>query len=364
MVWMWDKISDGIIFLSMPAVMMYHALTENVFLNTAASDAQGLESIGDALLSPVQYVLNGKVAILENGEYVLEQRFDYSSLFPLKMGGSVFSLPLSLCLGSAVKGAAYLFEETRLRHKALAEAFTRGRTSSLRDYYQKIGLPVDVDGGTIDPPSHRRRPQDENVLKPEKELLSEIARIFKKAQIPFWVDCGTCIGAYRYGGAIPWDNDIDIAVLLPDFDNIWNVLQELDHEKYHVQDWSNRCRPKTYIRVYIKETRNHLDLYHFAINPEKKEVAYLLSNEVSPFMTESWKVRERRYTVPSAFETIFPLKRANFDGIEVFVPNQTKKYLQERYGENIEPAKIYDPETGEYEKDLTHPYWQIPGVNK
>lgn len=66
--------------------------------------------------------------------------------------------------------------------------------------------------------------------------------------------------------------------------------------------------------------------------------------------------------VPSAYETVFPLKKALFDGIEVYVPNQTKKYLQERYGENISPVKIYNEITGEYEKDLSHPYWQLPYV--
>ena len=64
--------------------------------------------------------------------------------------------------------------------------------------------------------------------------------------------------------------------------------------------------------------------------------------------------------MPTNFEVVFPLKKASFDGVEAFVPNRTKEYLQQRYGENIDPAKIYNEQTGSYEKDLNHPYWQQP----
>ena len=62
--------------------------------------------------------------------------------------------------------------------------------------------------------------------------------------------------------------------------------------------------------------------------------------------------------MPVSYETVFPLKKALFDGLEVFVPANPEKYLQRYYGENLAPAKIYSPVTGRYEKDLTHPYWQ------
>lgn len=361
---MLDKISDFIVFMGLPVVMLYHSVTESTFLNTAAADAQGIEYLADQVLAPVQYVLNGKIAVLKEGEYHLEQRFDYTSYFSLKMSSSLMTLPISLPLGCALKGLAYLSEESRSRREAIIEAQTSTKTHPLTSYYRKIGLAVDKDAGLLKTQGYERREADKTVLKPEKELLREVAEIFKKNEIPFWVDCGTCIGTYRYGGAIPWDNDIDIAVLLPDFDNIWHSLQALDKEKYQVQDWSNRCLPKTYIRIYIKETHNHLDLYHFAVDPGQRILKYILSNEGSEFMTEAWKLRERRYTVPSAFETIFPLRRAYFDGIEVFAPNQTRRYLQERYGENIEPARVYNAQTDAYEKDLNHPYWKIPGVDR
>jgi hypothetical protein len=359
---MFDRIVQGIVYAGLPVVAGYHLICSNIFLNTAAQDAEGFEKAGNIVLAPVQYLLAGKSATPSESKYQLQQRFDYHNHLPLKSTAAVFSLPISLPLGSILKGIGYFSETTRQRHQSITAAAESREVRPNIDYYRSLGLPVTVVEETLAPPEHKRRPGEEKALKLEKDLLGDIVRLFKDSQIPFWVDCGTCLGAYRYGGAIPWDGDVDVAVLLPDFDNVMAALNGLDKTKYHVQDWSNRCRPKTYIRIYIRENHNYIDIYHFAIDPEKKTLTYILSNEESAFMVESWVIRERRFTVSSSYDTIFPLKKAYFDGLEVYVPNQTKKYLQERYGENIGPVKIYNEVTGEYEKDLSHPYWKLPFV--
>jgi hypothetical protein len=358
----WDKLIVKMIYCGLPVVTAYHHLCNNVFLNTAAADAHGFEKAGNMMLAPVQFLMAGKVAVLEEGKYRLEQKFAYNETLPLKSMTAILSIPISLPMGSLLKGIGYLSSEARRHHEEIAKAIASCEVRPNLDYYRSVGIAVEESPELLEPPAYSRRPGEEKVLHLEKELLKEISHLFKESHIPFWLDCGTCLGAYRYGGAIPWDGDIDLAVLAPDFDNIFHLLQQLDAKKYHVQDWSNRCSPKTYIRVYIRENRNYIDLYHFGIDPKMKRVASILSYENSSFMVESWKVRERRFTIPSSFETIFPLKKASFDGIEVYVPNKTKKYLQERYGDNIGPAKIYNQVTGEYERDLSHPYWQLPSA--
>ena len=47
-------------------------------------------------------------------------------------------------------------------------------------------------------------------------LLSYIKNVCEQNNIPYWLDFGTLIGAYRHQGFIPWDDDIDIGMIRKD----------------------------------------------------------------------------------------------------------------------------------------------------
>jgi len=359
---MYASLSQRLVCSGMLVVFAYHAICGNVFLNTSFEEATGLEKVGNLFLAPTQYLLAGKNILRINETYQIQQRFDYEENWALCTGASLLTFLATLPIGCLLKGIDYLCcEATAARHRQLVAFLKSEKIDSKVDYYRSLGLRIgEVCAPYLESPPFQRRKGEENHLFLEKELLSQVVTIFKNHQIPFWVDCGTCLGAYRYGGVIPWDRDIDLAVLAPDFDNVIHALNALDEKKYQIQDWSNRSRPKTYIRVYLRENGNHLDIYHFKLHPETQQLSSILSNEESVFLPESWKILERRFTCRSDYETIFPLRKGTFDGIEVYLPHHTKKYLQERYGENIDPVKIYNEISGKYEKNLEHPYWQLP----
>ena len=358
----WDIVWDKMVWMGLPAVCYYHMFCENVFLNTSDTHSVGMEKVGNVLLTPAQYVFNGKEITREGDQFRIESHFDYTHDFTLKMGTSILAAPLSLVCGSIVKGMAYFSKDVREKHDAfVAWSIANPKNSNLA-YYKKLGMPIDDIAEPIQRHFHERRPGDENHFAKEKEGLKEIVRILNENQIVFWLDCGTCLGAYRYGGIIPWDFDMDLAILQDDFDNAERALRHLDSKRYRVQDWSGRDRPKSYLKIYDRETRALTDIYVFKINPKERCIRVILSNENSIFLTENWKKRERRYVVDTPFDMVFPLRKAMFDGIEVYVPNQTETYLKMRYGENLGPAKVYDPKTNQYEKDLSHPYWLFPNA--
>lgn len=45
------------------------------------------------------------------------------------------------------------------------------------------------------------------------EILLFIDSVCRKHGINYWLSSGTCLGAVRHGGFIPWDDDIDVEML-------------------------------------------------------------------------------------------------------------------------------------------------------
>jgi len=348
----------------MPMVCSYHLLTEDLFLNVAATDAAGFEKAGNILLVPFQYLFAGKEAIPKpDGSWTFVQQHDYRDWFWVKSGASVaFAIP-SLVFGSALKGVSFLSQNSRDRHISLAAAKMSMRSYPDHDLYLQLGNPYESFRERFIPQGFQRRPGDEKLLQGAKNTLIEVAAVLNEAKIIWWADCGTCLGIYRYGGVIPWDDDIDIGILVSDFENARCAFNRLDPAKFEVQNWSGRSFPDTFFKIFEKKSGAMLDVFCFKVDFEKREIASIFSLDESIFFPEWFKMRERPFCAPTSFDTVFPLKKASFDGIEVFVPNKPKEYLQRLYGENLDPVKIYDSRTGRFEKDLSHPYWQRPYVH-
>lgn len=362
---LFDFFVDTLKAFFIPAVCTYHLLTADLFLNVSIEDAPFLEKAGNTLLIPLQFLFDGKVAFKnEEGSWQLIQRFGYADHYWLKTSVSLIALPPSFLLGCFVKGISFCSKETQKNYCSLKKGLEDRTIAPHAAIYQDLGIILQNENvDWLERPHYQRRPGDENHLEAMKECLSDITELLNQAQIPWWVDCGTCLGALRYGGVIPWDDDIDISTLLIDFENVRRVLQGLNREKYLVQDWSTRDIPNSFFKIYIRKTSQLVDIYFYEIDLEKRELQYIFSLDTNIFWSDGFKERERRFTIPTSFDTVFPLKKAMLDGVEVFVPHDTVKFLQRYYGENLNPARVYDEKTGRFEKDLSHPYWKMSYVH-
>ena len=69
------------------------------------------------------------------------------------------------------------------------------------------------------------------------ELVRFIDNVCNKYDIDYWLDCGTLLGAVRHGGFIPWDDDIDLAIMRKDYEKLIEVLpKEIAKHDYLKQE--------------------------------------------------------------------------------------------------------------------------------
>ena len=56
------------------------------------------------------------------------------------------------------------------------------------------------------------------------EMLLVFDEICRRHDIQYWLCSGTLLGAVRHGGYIPWDDDLDVEILRPDYDKLMKIL--------------------------------------------------------------------------------------------------------------------------------------------
>lgn len=74
----------------------------------------------------------------------------------------------------------------------------------------------------------------EHLHQAELIILKDFQKICEKYAIPYFVISGTAIGAVRHGGFIPWDDDIDVAMLRPDYERFAKAVQAGADDRYYM----------------------------------------------------------------------------------------------------------------------------------
>ena len=54
--------------------------------------------------------------------------------------------------------------------------------------------------------------------KTELDILKAFVDVCNKLEIRYFLVCGTALGAVKYGGFIPWDDDVDVGLYREDYE--------------------------------------------------------------------------------------------------------------------------------------------------
>ena len=80
--------------------------------------------------------------------------------------------------------------------------------------------------------------QEQELQKLQEALyatLSEVDRICKKHGIRYFVTGGTAVGAYFWQKILPWDDDVDVGMMRPDYERFSKIAQEELGDKFFLQ---------------------------------------------------------------------------------------------------------------------------------
>lgn len=103
----------------------------------------------------------------------------------------------------------------------------------------------------------------------ELEILKITVDILEKNDIRSYLVGGTCLGAIRHKGFIPWDDDIDIGLLREDYEKARIVLmRDLPKDYLYIDNRTNPESPYNFGKVkkrgtaFVQAGDEHLDIHH------------------------------------------------------------------------------------------------------
>lgn len=108
-----------------------------------------------------------------------------------------------------------------------------------------------------------------DLQRKELELLKCFIDVCKKLDLNYYLVCGTALGAVKYQGFIPWDDDVDVALPREDYNRFIRQAQALLPEGVFLQNYhTDPASPYIFSKLrlsnttYIEKTVAHLPINH------------------------------------------------------------------------------------------------------
>lgn len=221
-----------------------------------------------------------------------------------------------------------------------------------------------VDISSIPP---AKNPNLRMMQKCDALLLFIFDRVCKKYNLVYWLDYGTLLGAIRHKGFIPWDDDMDVAMLRDDYNKLQDILNKelvslgftvyprpngptlgIGFRHFDTGLWLDVFPVDSYSSSKtLEESREELKLkinkyhdYYFA--KKNSDIDFLSFDNYRHFLFSEegdknllyhcLEYSQEEYLV---FEDddIFPLVDVEFEGMQFPAPSRYEKYLESIFGD-------------------------------
>lgn len=140
-----------------------------------------------------------------------------------------------------------------------------------------------------------RELNQKEVCAKQLELLKAVDRWCSEHGCTYFLAYGTLLGAVRHQGYIPWDDDVDIALLRPDYEKMIREFNRNRTDSFRLGHQSlDRAFPYEFAKVYDTQTRiveNVNYTYDIGVNID----VFVLDEVASP---EEAAKMERRLKLP------------------------------------------------------------------
>ena len=169
-------------------------------------------------------------------------------------------------------------------------------------------------------------------------LLNVFKEVCNNLDIQYWMCFGSCLGAFRHKGFIPWDDDCDVGLLKCEFDRLRACSNEFVKHGMKLIDW---WVPGKMARVIFENLEGpFIDVIAFCDNG-----AYVTA-------MPPWG-KAVRYCLPCPKDFILPVAKnaCEFEGVAVNMPVKVDEYLRFYYGDYMLFPKKFHSETGHFQID-------------
>ena len=150
------------------------------------------------------------------------------------------------------------------------------------------------------------------VLSEMRTILAYAHELLAAQGIVHWLDMGTLLGACRYGGLTPWDDDIDLQVPLEHLDQLRALQSRIEGDGYRLLPSAGGCK----LASGNPWCFPYVDFVMVAPQKDRMDQCFPLDREGKPTFRKAVQWPRECFCT----NDVFPLGLIEVEGMELPVP--------------------------------------------